>query len=376
MDDIVLGKNKNPHWNWDVEGKDAVNDPETGATILPAVQAQEGTNHFVEPQAPFIGLSIFSTGLQPHDETSLILQNVGLQDEVNERARQISRNVKSMNNGLVVSSDFTEAQASSAASALRKGMAIRTTGKDVSKAVMRLPASPIPNQVFEQQQSNENELEDIFGISGSSPSGIDNEDTVRGKIMVNQMDSSRIGGGITEYLEQVDDSIYNFWVQMMFVHYDEPHYFVTAGIQEGQTLVAIKNTDFLVTEQLDITVKEGSLIPKDPLTQRNEAIDLWSANAIDPRNFYKRLDFADPDGMTQSLILWQMLQKGQIQPQMYLPTFQIQQAPNPQQPQVPVGGQPAQAPPATPNPTPPAPTSPPAEKAEASQLIKSVPIKE
>jgi hypothetical protein len=286
-----------------------------------------------------------------------------------------------MNNGLVVSSDFTESQAASAASALRKGQAIRATTKDVNGAVKVLESPPIPAQVFEQQKSSEQELEDIFGISGSSPSGIDNEDTVRGKIMVNQMDSSRIGGGITEYLEQVADTLYNYWVQMMFVHYTDPHYFITAGTNEGQTIVTIKNTDFLLVEQLDITVKEGSLIPKDPLTQRNEAIDLWSANAIDPLNFYKRLDFADPNGMTQSLILWQMLQKGAIQPQIYLPTFQIQQPPQQGQPQVGVGptqgtGGPAVSPPPNqPNVAPQAsaPTSAPAVEAQSSQLLKSVP---
>ena len=382
LEDDVMGKFKNPHWNWDVEGKESVNDPETGEEVLPGQEAQEGVNYFPEPKSPYIGLSIFSTGLQPHDETGLVLQNVSLQDEVNERARQISRNVKRMNNGLVVSSDFTESQASGAAAALRKGQAIRTPGKDVTRAVMKLPADPIPAQVYESQQSNEQELEDIFGISGSSPSGIDQEDTVRGKIMVNQMDSSRIGGGITEYLEQVAASIYEMEVQMMFVHYVDQHYFVTAGVQEGQTIVGIKNTDFLLVEELNITVKEGSLIPKDPLTQRNEAIDLWSANAIDPVNFYKRLDMADPSSMAQSLILWQMLQKGQIQPQMYLPTFQIQQPPQAQAPQggLPTtqpgtGGPAVSPPPNSPQPgaQPPAPMSAPAVQSEASSLIKSVP---
>ena len=195
--------------------------------------------------------------------------------------------------------------------------------------------------------------------------------------MSNQMDSSRIGGGITEYLEQVADTLYNYWVQMMFVHYTDPHYFITAGTNEGQTIVQIKSTDFLAVEQLDITVKEGSLIPKDPLTQRNEAIDLWSANAIDPLNFYKRLDFADPNGMTQSLILWQMLQKGQIQPQMYLPTFQIQGAPQAVAgagaPQVGAGAPPQGQPPQTPPQGTPAPTSPPAVQAQEKALIQSVP---
>lgn len=373
MNDIVLGKFKNPHWNWDVKGKPEVKGDD-GNTLLEEVPEQEGINHFDEPKSPYIGLSIFSTGLQPHDETGLVIQNIPLQDEVNERARQISKNVKGYNGGLVVSSDFTESQASGASAHLRKGGAIRTPGKDVSKAVMRLENPAMPSQVFEQQKSSEQELEDIFGISGSSPSGIDEQDTVRGKIMVNQLDSSRIGGGITEYLEQSADSIYNYWVQLMFVHFTEPHYFITAGIQEGQTLVSIVNTQFALVKQLDITVKEGSLIPKDPLTQRNEAMDLWSAKAIDPLNFYKRLDFADPSGMTQSLILWNMLQQGQIQPQMYLPTFQIQQPPNPTQPQVPIGQTQPGQPPQTPSAETPAPTSTPAVQSQEHALIESVPV--
>jgi hypothetical protein len=141
--------------------------------------------------------------------------------------------------------------------------------------------------------------------------------------MVNQMDASRIGGGITEYLEQIADTIYNYWVQLMFVHYTEPHFFISAGQNEGQTLIQIKNTDFLLTKTLDITVKDGSLIPKDPLTQRNEAIDLWSAGAIDPLSLYKKLDFPDPASAVNQLILWQMLQKGAIQPQMYLQSFTV-----------------------------------------------------
>ena len=373
MEDIVLGKFKNPHWNWDVSGKSAVKDDD-GNTVLEEVPEQKGINHLDEPKDPYIGLSIFSTGLQPHDETGLIIQNIPLQDEVNERARQISRNVKGMNNGLVVSADFTESQAAGAAAALRKGQSIRTPGKDVSKAVMRLPAAPIPAQVFQQQQNAEQELEDIFGISGSSPSGIDQEDTVRGKIMVNQMDSSRIGGGITEYLEQVADSVYNYWAQLMCVHFTEEHAFITEGVQEGTTMISIINTQFALVKGLNITVKEGSLIPKDPMTQRNEAIDLWSVNAIDPRNFYKRLDFADPDGMTQSLILWQMLQKGAIQPQMYLPTFQISQPPQQGQPQVPVGAPQGGQPPVTPSNQTPAPQSPPAVQAQEHALIESVPV--
>lgn len=376
-DNTVLGKFLNPHWNYD----------SPDGTI-------EGTNHLDEPMAPYTFLSIFSTGLQPHDETSLISQNVGLQDMINRRYRQIDDNVRKMNNGLVVSSDFTAEQASQAASAMARGVAIRSASKNVSDSVMHVPVPPLPEQVFQMLNDGREQVKNIFGTSGSTPSGINEESTVRGKILTNQLDTSRIGGGITEYVEQVADTTYNYWVQMMFVHWTDPHYIVASGTVDGANLIQLKNTDFLALKQLDITVKEGSLIPKDPLTQRNEAMDLWSAGAIDPINLGKKLDMPDPQNYAEQLLIWQMVQKGQLPPQAYIPTFgqqnpAIQQQMAQQQmaqmggapgaPQVPgpggVGGV-AVNPvgPATPGPAP-APDTQSAEGAQSKQLLDSVPVR-
>lgn len=326
LDNLVLAKRKNPHWNWDGEIKRI--DPETGTEMKVEVK---GTNHLPVPMAPYVFLSVFKTGLQPHDDTSLILQNLTLQDQVNKRMRQIDMNVDSQNNGIIVDGRvFDQAQAAEAASGLRRGAAIRTMG-DVNTTIKRDPAPALPADVFRMLETSKSELDSVFGISGATPEGIKKEDSVRGKILTSQMDASRIGGGITEYIEQAADTCYNWMVQMMMVHYDNEHYINLLGQEEGREVIMLKNTRFTVP--LTITVKEGSLIPKDPLTKRNEAIDLWSANAIDPLNLYKKLEFPDPVGATNQLILWQMLQKGQIQPQMYLPNFELASAP------VPVAGQ-------------------------------------
>lgn len=362
-DNIVLGKFKNPHWNYDSKEGDV-----------------EGTNHLDEPSAPYTFLAVFSTGLQPHDETSLISQNIGLQDMVNRRYRQIDDNVRKMNNGLVVSNKFTDSQASQAASALARGTAIRAAGDDVTKSVMRLPAPALPPQLFEMLNDGREQIKNIFGTSGSTPSGLNREETARGKILVNQLDTSRIGGGITEYLEQVADTTYNWWVQFMFVHWTDPHFIIASGMIGGSNLIQIKNTNFLEIKQLNITVKEGSLIPKDPLTQRNEAMDLWSANAIDPINLAKKLDMPDPENYAERLIIWQMVQKGTLPPTAYIPTFMQEQQPQAQgmNPALPptsgVGGE-AVNPigPNTPAPAP-APGTQTAVQAESKQLLNSVPV--
>jgi hypothetical protein len=376
LDDSLLGKYKNPNWNYD--GKEMSVDPMTQEPVEMDIQ---GTNHLKEILSPYRYLSIFNTGEQPHDNTSLILQNIPLQDKINRRDNQIDDNVKNMNNGIVVSGTaFTEEQASQAASALRRGVAIRVPNGDVGKSVLFPQRPGLPADVYNSQKDARQELRNIFGTAGSSAEGVKSQETVRGKVLVNQMDSSRIGGGITEYIEQIADAVYNQVVQMMFVFYDEEHFVTAAGATDGMQLITLKNDKFPLLKTLSVTVKEGSLVPKDPLTQRNEAIDLWSAGAIDPMNLFKKLDFPNPTEATQQLILWQMLQKGAIQPQMYLPTFQVagQGQPMPGQPMQPpqdVGG------PAV-NPIGPAvptnvqtPGTPESMQAQSQQLLNAVPLK-
>ena len=374
LDSEVLGKYKNPHWNYDGESIEI--DPETQEEVKTPIAA---TNYFKEMRSPYVFLALFSTGLHPHDDTTLILQNISVQDMINRRYRQIDTNVEGMNNGMVVSGTaFTEEQASQAAAALRRGVAIRVPNGKVGDAVQRFPAPNLSGDVYNSLKDARGELRNIFGTSGSTPSGVSNEDTARGKILVSQQDTSRIGGGITEQIEQVADSIYNWVVQMMFVYYDDEHFLTSAGAQGGMELLTIKNDMFPLVKTLNVTVKEGSLIPKDPLTQRNEAIDLWSANAIDPLNFYKKLDFPDPAQATNQLILWQMLQKGVIQPQQYLPSFQVATMPQPLPTQEPGTGGPAVSPPPNspqPGAQPPAPQSPPAVEAQSQQLLGAIPIK-
>ncbi len=379
-DDLVLGKFKNPNWNYDIPAQEAVEEhmDEETKELIPAKEeraAQKGINFQDEPTYPYIFLSVFSSGIHPYDETSLILQNVQLQDIVNRRLRQIDKNVENMNEGLVLSGkSFTTDQAAGAANALRKGQAIIVPNGDVRAAATHLPAPALPPNVFENLEDMRSEIMNVGGASGSTPQGLEEQKSVRGKIMVQQQDISRFAN-ITEALEQCADSLYNLWVQFMVVYYDNAHYATAAGEEGGIEIIEIKNTMFGLVKMLDVTVKEGSLIPKDPMTQRNEAVDLWSANAIDPITFFKRLDEPDPLKSAQSLILWEMAKAGNIQAmQAYIPSLPIFGQQNLPQEQPGTGG-PAVNPSPNPEPQPtPAPGSVPAVNAQESALLQKVPL--
>lgn len=305
----VLGKFKNPHWNYsgevDVEGST------TGET-----EFVQGKNHFTQPMIPYVFLAIFNLGKQPHDEASLIHQNIPLQDTINRRYQQIDRNVESQNNGIVLSGKyFTKEQAAEAATQLSRGNPLWVPEGDINASYRRDQAPAISSDVFNHLRDARAELRNIFGTSGSSPEGTKAQESVRGKILINQLDSSRIGGGVTEYIEAMAQNLYNWYVQMMYVYYTNPKEFPIGIDREKDELVSLINTEFTVP--VAITVKSGSLVPKDPLTQRNEAMDLWSAQGIDPIGFYEKLDFPNPYESAKDLYIWQQVQAGKLPPEAY-----------------------------------------------------------
>ena len=321
LDRHVLGKYKNPHWNYDGE-VERVN-PETGKNQKEFVQ---GKNHFTSPQIPYLFLSIFNLGKQPHDETSLIYQNIPLQDTINKRYQQIDRNVESQNNGIVLSGKyFTKEQAAEAATQLSRGNPLWVPEGDIRASYQRDQAPALSPDVFNHLRDARNELRNIFGTSGSSPEGTKQQESVRGKILINQLDSSRIGGGVTEYIEMLSQNVYNWFVQMMYVYYTDEKTFPVGNDRDKQEMITIINTDFEMP--VYVTVKSGSLVPKDPLTQRNEAMDLWSAQGIDPISFFEKMDFPNPYESAKDLLVWRMISAGQLPPQAMFPDFQAPQAP-------------------------------------------------
>lgn len=319
LDDIILAKTKNPHWNYDTETPEQESVDEFGNPIIIPAEPIEGKNHFRNRKKPYVFLSVFNLGKHPHDDTNLVSQNIGLQDLINKRLLQIDKNADNANGGLIVSGDsFTEEQAGKAAKALRKGGVIWVPTGNVEAAVKRDAGTALPPFVNESLIYYENALRNVFGTRGSSAQGTIGEETVGGKQIIKGQDTDRIGGGISTYLEQFSDQVYNWFVQLMYVYYDEPHSASVLGAERAQEYISLVNSEF--ASKLMIGVKEGSMIPHDPASKRGEALELWGANGIDPITFFDRLEFPNPREAAKNLYLWMS------DPIALFPDLQAQQA--------------------------------------------------
>lgn len=297
LKDEILGKAKNPHWNYEQVQDIPKSVDEFGLYIPPSQQAVQLPNFFSSPKVPYVFLSIFNLGKGPVDDSSLIEQVIPLQDVINKRQRQIDKNADRMNAGAILSGDsFSRDQAKQAADAINAGKSVWVPRGNPNNAYKRDSGQSLPPFVYQSLIDYRNELRSIFGTTGLSSPGIKSEDTVRGKILVKGTDQDR-ATLVIDHVEQFVDCVFNWMVQLMYVYYDSP-----------RSVSRIQGSDVIVRDEfvypLVVSVKAGSLIPKDRLTLRNEAIDLWSAQALDPLTLFERLEDPNPQQSAQRLILW------------------------------------------------------------------------
>ncbi len=276
----VLLKRKNPHWNYDqtIQGPSIVDD--YGTETPGPQETKVGMNHFPVPKIPYEFLVVFSLDDQPMEKTNLINQNLSNQDRLNKRNKQIDRNVDRMNGGCVVSlerSGLTESQAKNVSKAVRDGGTVAIPAGAPTDAIYFPQVSGLPGDVYNDLVDTRNRIRDIFGTRGSSPAGMGQEKTVRGKYVVKELDTDRIGGGVSEYLEQLSDAIYNWWVQLLYVY--DP---------EFQNIQAPK---------IVVSVKEGSLLPQDSTTIASQAMELGVNGKMSLVDMYKRMEYPNPEEM-------------------------------------------------------------------------------
>lgn len=304
LDKELLGKSKNPHWNYDEKKQETVVD-EMGLETVQEVDVI-GKNHFEKPMMPYVFMTVFNLGTSPFDQTGLIWQSLSLQDLVNKRLRQTDANADNINGGWVVSEErtgLTKEQANRAILSVRKGYGLHIKRGNPAEAVHKIQGTPLPAEVYNQMVDARQEIDNIMGTHATTRGERTGQETASGRLLLKTQDESRIGL-IADHIEQMVDTIFNWWVQLDYVYTNTPEAaaeaFGNKYAEEWLTLLATPDLPKLL-----VSVKEGSLLPKDDTTKRNEAMDLWKMQAIDPISFYDRLGFPDPLETARQVFLWQ-----------------------------------------------------------------------
>ena len=292
----VLDKHKNELFNWPEKQEP---DPLTGQVQPPK------RNHLAVPKKPYIFLSVFSLQERPHDITGLIEQNIPNQNRIAAQTEQIDVNIRNSNNGYALSeNNFNQETGKEAANARKIGNPILIpAGGPIQEAIVPLPALALPAAFFDSLENHKNDLRSSWGTQGIASQQQKPDETARGMVMNQQRDTSRIGGGIGDVVEQsVARNAFNWLVQLYMVFYDEPHFGAVLGQGKATEYVQFSASD--MNRQLIVGVSPNSMKPKDEVSKMNQATQLFQAGAIGPKTYLEALDFPNPDESAADGALW------------------------------------------------------------------------
>jgi hypothetical protein len=271
--DVVLEKDRNPHWIYVTESK----------------------NYLDEPFKPFIPLNFDNDGQHWIDATSAIEQAAHLQMVLNKRGRQFMEVVDKANGILVVDtrvSGITKADAQDLTRDPNQTIVIDSPGgSDGKNGIFELEPAQIPNDIFQDKVDIRTQIHAMMGtpndFTGTNDPAAD-PDTL-GQSLLKKDQASGRQDLYARAIERFMAEYYNMLYHLMGVWYDDKRQFQYSG-GDGEFDFLNISRDILDTD-VSIGVRSG-IFDK----QRVEAITmaLVQKEAIALLDVFKLLHLPNP----------------------------------------------------------------------------------
>lgn len=249
------------------------------------------------PGKPYSFLTMNNLGRLFIDDTTPIEQALPLQDITNQRGQQIKDNAEEVRGSKIFNKQQVNKE-DAARFTNDPGSHLMTKG-DVRKAATNLVPPDMPNWVVEDKLDARSEMDNIIGIHGPTRGerqGTDQPTTIQ---LLKEGDFQRASDLIAG-IERMDEYSYRYGAHVMKLKYTEEHYEAVMGKDGRRTFIGMTAATI---PQSGITVKGGTTLPTDKLSQREEAMELGKSDKIDNITFFERLGFPNPREQARKLFM-------------------------------------------------------------------------
>jgi hypothetical protein len=259
----VLGKMRNPNWNYKDEDDAAAN-------VLDF------------PAPPYIPINYLNDGSSWIDLTTMVEQAAALQAILNRRGFQIMENAEQAGGGLIFNTNMiTKADIQKLSGSPDERIGVKG---NVNQAVMRVAPPPLPNYVIEDKNDARSEIDNVFATHDITR-GEDSGSKTLGQDQLQQSQDYTRMDDIARAVERQAQYYYRYLAQMMKVYYTEDHWFWAAG-EDGQFDHVMMKSD-MIEDGVDISIETNSTLPPNKAAQLKFATELATPQLIDPLSLYE-----------------------------------------------------------------------------------------
>lgn len=287
MDDLLLGKSKNPNFLY----------TEDGAQV---------TNYLPRAQKPYILFNYMNDGSHLIDQTSPFEQAIPLQDILNKRGRQIVENADTANAILVLKSNaITSDEAENITRDPNQVLLLQTEeGQPITSSFGSIEPHLLPNYVLNDKEDIKNEIHEIMGTPAQFRGSTDSQQATLGETQIVTSQASGRQDEIVKAIEKGITKYYQLLTQMFKVWYNKPHYFACRD-NDGK-FISVELSRARIPDVAYVKVEHGSTIKQDKNRQENIAMMLARLGLTDPYNLFKDLGMKNADQRYETLVKFKM----------------------------------------------------------------------
>ncbi len=276
FEDVLLAKYDDPNW---LKNRD---------------------NFLDAPQKPFISLNVMNDGNHGIDFTTPIEQAIKLQRVLNRRGQQIMTNADKANGIKIINAKAT---------GMTKEAAENLTGDPNESILLNpreasanaplksmidiLPAHDLPAFVMNDKVDARTQIGNIGGaptdFTGADAEG---DDPTLGQSMMKKDNATGRQDTLVRALDFFMYKYFNFLTQMMFVWYDEDHYFYYNGADGRFDKITVNRNYFKLIS--GVNIKAGGMIAFDENRRQAIVMKLLEGDKIALIDAYRELGFENP----------------------------------------------------------------------------------
>lgn len=345
---LILGKIKNPYWDWDgllvtpeeqeqmmqlssnpestlderkallssvrdqqdarmsaqatpsegtsPEGEMPTNENQTQAQKLEAYRF----NHFDHPRKPYIFATVLNNENCPIGRTDFITQAAPLQEAADRRKRQMDDNAELMNGIIKVDSACMD---KSDAQKLRYEASGIIYGKGVATGVVRETGTALPQFIFDDMVDSRNEIDNIMAASSAFRGEREGQETKAGRLALIEQSFLRLNE-LVQTVDFVSQELFNWFYQLAKVRYTETHYAKSMGEQNALQVMEIIQDDF--EDGSEVRIIPGKTLPEDAQFKFDRAQADVQKGIISPVDYLKEAGYQDPVGTAKNAEVYKM----------------------------------------------------------------------
>lgn len=324
-EDIILGKIRNPYWDWDgllltpqeeeeladLSGdartnilnnarNDDVERKKTFAEFEDSDFSAYYFNHFNTPKKPYIIGTLFNNEDAPIGQTDMITQSAPLQENIDKRKRQIDENADIVNGQIKVDA---QVMSKKEAQALRFETGGVIWGKGVNTGVTRETGAVLPNYVKEDMIDSRNEVDNIMAASSAFRGERQGQETKAGRLALIEQSFLRLNE-LVQVVDYVNYELFNWFYQLAKVRYTEHHYAKTMGSDNALQIMKLIQDDF--EDGAEVRVISGKTLPEDKEFKFEQAQADIAKGLISPVDYLEISGYDNPKEKAKNKVLYDM----------------------------------------------------------------------